>query len=219
MKQLLILKLILLTVSLGQDINQVTFDSIFSEEEKILIGSHKLTAQEKEKLKDYIVQFYLLGYEKGKDEISGLDSRFSSSPPNKTSKTNNSFEQLSAKAGDLSNDPRFSQDHNSSISLQGQVGGQLDSREETKITKRQYPTPTQSTPSSELVESKIDGDFEGWDGETIIKLFNGQIWQQTEYYYHYHYSFMPSVTIYKSGSSYKMKVDGVDKAVRVKRLK
>jgi len=65
------------------------------------------------------------------------------------------------------------------------------------------------------IESQIDGDFEGFEGETIIKLMNGQIWQQTEYWYHYHYSFMPKVIIFKSGGGYKMKVDGIDKAVGV----
>jgi hypothetical protein len=76
-----------------------------------------------------------------------------------------------------------------------------------------------NTKSKEVIESSIDGDFEGFEGETIIKLMNGQIWQQTEYYYHYHYAFMPKVLIYKSGSGYKMKVDGVDKAVGVIKLK
>ena len=68
------------------------------------------------------------------------------------------------------------------------------------------------------IESRIDGEFEGWEGETIIKLMNGQIWLQTEYYYHYHYSYMPEVLIYSSGSGYKMKVDGVDSAVGVRRI-
>lgn len=70
-----------------------------------------------------------------------------------------------------------------------------------------------------IIESQVDGDFEGWEGETIIRLMNGQIWQQTEYYYYYHYSFMPEVLIYKSDYSYKMKVNGVDKAIGVTRLK
>lgn len=70
-----------------------------------------------------------------------------------------------------------------------------------------------------IIESQIDGDFEGWEGETIVKLVNGQIWQQTEYHYHYHYSFMPKVLIYKSDYGYKMKVDGIDKNIGVTRLK
>jgi hypothetical protein len=76
-----------------------------------------------------------------------------------------------------------------------------------------------ATPS--VIETEIDGDFSGWEGETIVKLMNGQIWQQTEYHYHYHYhyAFMPKVLIYRSGGGYKMKVDGVDKAVGVSRLR
>ncbi|WP_019364960.1 hypothetical protein JQR88_25215 (plasmid) [Pseudomonas luteola] len=69
-----------------------------------------------------------------------------------------------------------------------------------------------------VIESQIDGDFEGFEGETIIKLMNGQIWQQSEYLYHYHYSFMPKVLIYKQGGTYKIRVDGVDKSVGVTRL-
>jgi len=73
--------------------------------------------------------------------------------------------------------------------------------------------------SNDVFESKIDGDFEGWEGETIVKLMNGQIWQQVEYYYTYTYSFMPNALVYKTGGIYKMKVDGVDKAIGVMRLK
>ena len=73
--------------------------------------------------------------------------------------------------------------------------------------------------SNGVIESQIDGDFEGFEGETIIKLVNGQIWQQSEYLYHYHYSFMPRVIIYKQGGSYKIKVDGVDASVGVTRLR
>ncbi len=40
-----------------------------------------------------------------------------------------------------------------------------------------------------VVESEIDGDFHGWDGNTIFKLVNGQIWQQTEYDYEYEYAY------------------------------
>ncbi len=75
-----------------------------------------------------------------------------------------------------------------------------------------------SPASAATIETQIDGDFEGFEGETIIKLMNGQIWQQSEYWYHYHYSFMPKVLIYEQGGSYKIKVDGIDKSVGVTRL-
>jgi hypothetical protein len=76
-----------------------------------------------------------------------------------------------------------------------------------------------SPPSISVIESQIEGDFEGWEGETIVKLTNGQIWQQSEYYYYYRYAFMPKVLIFKSGGVYKMKVEGVEKPVGVTRLR
>ena len=79
-------------------------------------------------------------------------------------------------------------------------------------------TPKSGGPSPKVIESQIDGDFEGWEGETIVKLTNGQIWQQSEYYYHYHYAFMARVLVFRSGGGYKMKVDGVEKSVGVTRL-
>ena len=33
-------------------------------------------------------------------------------------------------------------------------------------------------PQGSVIESKIDGEFEGWEGDTIFKMMNGQIWQQ-----------------------------------------
>jgi hypothetical protein len=72
--------------------------------------------------------------------------------------------------------------------------------------------------SSDIIESQIDGDFNGWNGETIFKLTNGQIWQQSSYAYTYSYSFMPKVIIYKVGKLYKMQVKGVTSSIYVKRL-
>jgi len=97
-----------------------------------------------------------------------------------------------------------------------QIGLQ-QSGEKPPVSQSRGSLNTTVTPS--VIETQIDGDFEGWEGETIVKLMNGQIWQQTEYHYHYHYAFMPKVLIYRSGGGYKMKVDGTDKAVGVERLR
>lgn len=70
----------------------------------------------------------------------------------------------------------------------------------------------------DVIKSSVDGEFEGFEGDTIIKLLNGQIWKQTEYYYEYMYSYMPSVLIYKSGAGYKMKVDGIEKSIGVEKI-
>lgn len=69
--------------------------------------------------------------------------------------------------------------------------------------------PQRHEPST-VIESQIDGEFKGWEGETIYKLMNGQIWQQASYHYHYHYAYSPKVLIYPSGGGHKMKVDGDD---------
>lgn len=69
------------------------------------------------------------------------------------------------------------------------------------------------------IESTIAGEFNGWDGETIFKLDNGQIWQQTEYDYMYSYSYRPDITIYQTSSGCRMKVEGEDETILVKRIK
>lgn len=94
----------------------------------------------------------------------------------------------------------------------------LDSGERLITSKRRSARPSFSIQSN-VIESQIDGDFDGWDGETIVKLTNGQIWQQTDFEFHYHYAFMPDVIIVNSSSGYKMIVDGVLKAIEVTRLK
>ena len=73
--------------------------------------------------------------------------------------------------------------------------------------------------ASEVVKSEIDGEFHGWDGETIFKLTNGQIWQQAEYDYDYEYAYRPEVLIYKTAGGYKMKVEDVKDTIYVKRIK
>lgn len=76
-----------------------------------------------------------------------------------------------------------------------------------------------SNPGNNTVETQISGTFKGWDGSTIFKLTNGQIWQQSSYAYTYHYAYQPAVIIYNTTAGYKMKVDGVDSTIYVKRIK
>lgn len=69
-----------------------------------------------------------------------------------------------------------------------------------------------------VINSYVDGEFSGWDGDTIVQLANGQVWRQREYWYHYHYAYRPQVTI-TNDSGYKMLVAGVPRAIRVERIK
>jgi hypothetical protein len=81
-----------------------------------------------------------------------------------------------------------------------------------------YSRPIPATPT--VIETQMDGDFEGWEGETIFKLANGQIWQQSEYAFTYTYSYRPDVLIYRSETGgWKMQVEGVERTIGVQRLK
>ena len=82
---------------------------------------------------------------------------------------------------------------------------------------RNQARPT--APSADVVESQIDGEFSGWDGETIFKLTNGQIWQQSSYAYTYSYKYRPNVLIFPSGGGFELQVEGMDQRIKVVRLK
>lgn len=73
--------------------------------------------------------------------------------------------------------------------------------------------------SGDVIESRIDGEFEGWDGETVFRLQNGQIWQQSSYAYHYSYLYSPNVVIMRLRGGYEMQVEGVGQRIGVHRLR
>ena len=94
----------------------------------------------------------------------------------------------------------------------------VDGVEET-INVVQINANNSSNTISRVIETQIDGEFEGWEGETIFKMMNGQIWQQSSYAYMYSYAYSPEVIIYKTSSGYVMKVDGVEETINVIKLK
>ena len=96
-------------------------------------------------------------------------------------------------------------------------------------TPRPSPTPTPApTPVPTLIPvvsdcspaivTRIDGAFEGWDGETIFRLRNGQIWKQAEFAYTYSYSYSPEVIIFPVVGGCEMQVDGLSETIRVRQL-
>lgn len=91
------------------------------------------------------------------------------------------------------------------------------------LNVQQVSSSSRRTPEmfgdDDLIESHIEGEFHGWEGDTIFKLDNGQVWQQANYAYKYTYKYHPSVTIYKSDGRYEMQVDGMDDKISVKRIK
>ncbi len=69
-----------------------------------------------------------------------------------------------------------------------------------------------------VLESQIAGAFEGWSGDTVFELTNGQKWQQARYAYRYVYKYMPRVKILRDGSRHYLAVDGMDDTIEVCRL-
>jgi hypothetical protein len=63
----------------------------------------------------------------------------------------------------------------------------------------------------DVIESKIDGYFKGWDGTTTFALMNGQKWKQDEPTGTVFANlYQPNVLIYLGSDGYRMKVDGLN---------
>jgi uncharacterized membrane protein len=73
--------------------------------------------------------------------------------------------------------------------------------------------------SANAYSLRIDGDFNGWEGETIVTLDDGTFWIQSEYYYKYCYKYNPKVELYRESGKIKMLVEGCgDKGVAVEQI-
>jgi hypothetical protein len=64
------------------------------------------------------------------------------------------------------------------------------------------------------MRKQIENEWNGWDGDTIVKLTDGTIWRQNEYRYEYRYSYRP----YARLEGNVMYVDGMSRGVRVRRI-
>ena len=70
-----------------------------------------------------------------------------------------------------------------------------------------------------VIESRIDGSFDGWRGDTLFELTNGQVWQQSSVGIGITISLYPDVYIFRSAGGWKMAVEGMDEVISVRRLK
>lgn len=70
-----------------------------------------------------------------------------------------------------------------------------------------------------VVESRTVAECSGWDGETLFKLDNGQIWEQAEYRYRYFYKYRPKIRVWTDGGRYQLEVEGVKETIRVQRVR
>lgn len=70
------------------------------------------------------------------------------------------------------------------------------------------------------IVSRLIGEFEGWDGETVFELENGMVWKQEETdYFTTKKMVNPEITI-KSGmfNSWRLSVENYNKSVEVVRI-
>lgn len=73
-------------------------------------------------------------------------------------------------------------------------------------------------PSATIIDSHIHNGLDGWTGDTIFELDNGQIWQQETYAYAYHYANRPAVHPEREATLYRMTVEGMDGSILVRLL-
>jgi hypothetical protein len=69
------------------------------------------------------------------------------------------------------------------------------------------------------IESRIDGECKGWEGKTLFKFINGQIWEQAVNRYRYFYKYRPVARIWANGSQYLLEIEGVNEKLPVRKVK
>ena len=63
------------------------------------------------------------------------------------------------------------------------------------------------------LESRMEGEFYGYDEDKIFLLVNGQKWQRARYKYRYQYRYRPRVKIFRGGGKYIMEVESIEETV------
>jgi hypothetical protein len=79
--------------------------------------------------------------------------------------------------------------------------------------------PGQTAGNSSVIESRIAGDFTGWDGATAFHLANGQVWQQSSFGTLRHYERSPNVTLVATPAGWRLEVENISQTIYVRRLR
>jgi hypothetical protein len=67
-----------------------------------------------------------------------------------------------------------------------------------------------------VCDSRISGEFKGWDGDTVFILDNGTKWQQARYRYTYRYAYRPRAKIFRDGGRTLLSVEGMNEMLEVR---
>lgn len=80
------------------------------------------------------------------------------------------------------------------------------------------PEPAPSA-NPNVIETRMAGDFTGWDGSTLFQFANGQLWRQASFGTLYHFQRSPKVTLVATGSGWRLQVEGVPQSIYVRRIR
>lgn len=69
-----------------------------------------------------------------------------------------------------------------------------------------------------VTKSRIRGEFQGWTGNGVYELENGQRWEQVQYRYRYRYKYRPKATVVRRGGRYFLQVDGMNESIQVNKV-
>jgi hypothetical protein len=69
-----------------------------------------------------------------------------------------------------------------------------------------------------VIESRIEGECEGFDGDIVFELVNGIKWQQSVYKYKYRHKYRPLAKIWRDGGLYYIEIEGMEEMVQVRRI-
>ena len=69
------------------------------------------------------------------------------------------------------------------------------------------------------IDSRVDGEFQGWTGRTMLGLANGQVWRQLGNAARYAYKVSPRVQIRRTADGCTLTVEGVEGEMLVERIR
>ncbi|HEV2613212.1 MAG TPA: hypothetical protein VGV92_00715 [Gammaproteobacteria bacterium] len=76
--------------------------------------------------------------------------------------------------------------------------------------------PAPFTPFMNPIHTQIAGQFDGWHGDTVFHLSDGQVWQQAEPGEFNYSAKDPHVTIYAANGCVRLQLEGQPNSVCVK---
>ncbi len=104
----------------------------------------------------------------------------------------------------------------------GRANGRVEQKPDAGFGEEQLEKPVpRATGEGEVaqIRSQIKGDFRGWEGRTVFRLANGQIWQQRLSGRYRYRATDPEVIIERGRFGYYLVIPESGRKIAVKRLK